>query len=61
MVSHSVRGDRDSFLGPSIPFVYVKVGAADAGLFDFDQDIIDTDGGLGHLFEPETRFGLTFD
>jgi hypothetical protein len=33
----------DGLLGPGIPFVDVQVGAADAGLADLDEDVVDAD------------------
>jgi hypothetical protein len=46
------HGDR--FLGPGVPIVDVKVGAADPGLFDFDQAIADSELRKGNVLEFES-------
>ena len=60
LMTHDHRhGDR--LLRPRVPFVDVEVSAADAGLVDLDQHIVDADFGLGHVLEPEAAFGFCFD
>ncbi len=46
---------------PIVPFVDVQVGAANAGAIDPDQHVVDTDVGLRHLFQPQSRLRLAFD
>ncbi len=43
--------------GPRVPLVDVDVGAADAGLVNPNEDVVDPDFGFGHILEPETRLG----
>ena len=52
---------RNGFLRPLIPVVNVHVGAADCGLFGFNQDIVNTDFGFRHLLHPDALVGLRFD
>ena len=52
---------RDRLLRPRVPRVDVQVGAADAGLADADQDVVDPDLRLRHVLEPEPRLGSRFD
>src|SRR3974390_2864700 len=48
-------------LRPSVPFVNVQVGAADAGAVHLDHHVIDADFGLGDVHEPQTLFRFIFD
>src|SRR5262245_59093462 len=52
------HGNRNGLLRPFVPFVDVQVGTADTGAIDADQDIVNADGWLGDIFEPQTRFGV---
>ena len=51
------HGDRNRLLRPIVPLINMDVRSADAGVSDADQDIIDTDGRLWYLFQPEAWFG----
>src|SRR5687767_10539579 len=51
----------DRLLRPRVPFVNVQVGAADSGLVNPDEHIIDPTLRLGDILEPETGFRLRFD
>src|SRR3569833_1719895 len=51
----------DGFLRPLIPVVNVDVGAADAGVLDADEDVVDAHGGLGNVFGPEAALRFRFD
>ena len=55
------HGNGDGFLRPVVPLVDVDIGAADAGVADTDQYIVDADFGFGNFFEPEARLSLAFD
>src|SRR5258706_5398796 len=55
------HGHGDRPLGPGVPVVDVDVGAADAGLEDFDQDVVDAERGLRNFLEPEAFLAFTFD
>jgi hypothetical protein len=52
--------DRNGRLRPGIPFVNMKVGAADPGQKDADFHVIDANLRLGNIFEPKARTALTF-
>ena len=53
VADHERRGDR---LGrPGVPRFDVEVGAADAGLVDPDQDVVDANGRHRHVTQLETR------
>src|SRR5277367_5939481 len=52
---------RNGFLRPGIPVVDMHVGAANGGAVDFDEHIVVTDRGLGHVFHPDSRFCASFD
>ena len=49
---------RDRRLRPGVPGVDMEVGAADAGLLDPDQDVVDADRGLGNVAQGEARRSL---
>jgi hypothetical protein len=53
------HGDR--FLGPGVPVVDMQVGAADPGLFDFDQAIADSELRKGDVLEFESQAAVVFD
>ena len=55
------HGHGDGLLGPGIPIVDMHVRAADASAVDADQNVIDADGGLGDVFEPQAGLGVRFD
>jgi hypothetical protein len=46
---------------PIVPVVDVDIGAADSCVSDADQNVVDADGGLGDIFEPQSGRGLTLD
>src|SRR5437773_7397726 len=48
-------------LRPLIPVIDVQIGSADTGAEHADQDIVDADGGLGNILEPEPRLPSAFD
>src|SRR5262245_21606020 len=48
-------------LGPGVPFVDVKIGAADAGPPDLDQDVIDPAFRLGNVLESKAGGSAGFD
>src|SRR5439155_13424992 len=52
---------RDRLLRPRIPAVDVQIGAADPGLANANQDVVDPHLGLGHVLEPEALSGLGLD
>src|SRR5262249_11305075 len=45
---------------PVVPVVDVGVRAADSGSKDADQDVVDSDGGLLNISQPQTRLGMGF-
>ncbi len=51
----------DGARGPRVPFVDMHVGAADGGLLDFDQHIVDPGGGDRGLRHDEAGGGGGFD
>jgi len=53
--------DLDRLLGPGVPVVDVHVRAADRGLHDFDQHVVDIDSRLRHVLHPEADLCLAFD
>ena len=54
------HGDRNGALRPIVPFEDVDVGAADRGFLHADQDIVDSNLGDRHLFQPKSRFRSAF-
>jgi hypothetical protein len=52
------HGDGNGLLRPGVPLVDVQVGAADAGLVDANEDVVDGDGRDGHVLQPQARFLL---
>ncbi len=55
------HGGFDGTLGPVVPKVDVDVGAADGGLFDFDEYIRQPDFGHGDVGHPDAFFGGFLD
>ena len=55
------HGDGDGLLGPLVPLVNVDVGAADAGLADADQDVVNAKSGSGTSSSqrPRSAWALT--
>src|ERR1700691_4622646 len=47
---------RNRLLRPGVPLVDMNVGAADAGISNANQNVVDTDGRLSNLFQPEASF-----
>jgi hypothetical protein len=39
----------------------MEIGPANTGAMDFDEDVVDPDGGLRNIFEPKARLGFIFD
>jgi hypothetical protein len=56
---HQRHGDNGA--SPIVPFVDVKIGSADAGEQDADQDIVNSNLRLRNVFEPETAFRTAFN
>jgi hypothetical protein len=54
------HGNWYGFLGPCIPFVNMKIGSADPGSIDANQNVVDTIFGNGDIFEPKARFSVPF-
>src|SRR4029077_3155320 len=52
------HGHRDRLLPPRVPAVDVEVGAADPGLVNADQDVVDAGLGRRHVLEPEALLPL---
>src|SRR5262249_59904296 len=50
------QGHGDGLARPRVPFPDVQIGPADAGAQDLDEDIVDADGRLGDILQPETGF-----
>src|SRR5262249_16982412 len=59
VANHHRHGNR--LLRPLIPVEDVKVGAANSRSQDPNKDVIDADGGLGNVSQPQTRFSSGFD
>jgi hypothetical protein len=55
------HGDGDCLLCPIVPLIDMDVCPTDSRPVNLDQDIIDSDGRLGDVFEPEAGFRFTFD
>ena len=55
------HGHGDGLLSPRIPVVNVNVGTAYTGAMDSNQNVVDADGRLGNVFQPQTGTGLRFD
>ena len=51
----------DRVLRPLVPRVDVKVGAADSGAENTDQDLTRAGPGFGDVIEPQARRGFCFD
>ena len=52
---------RHGALRPGVPVVDVQIGAADAGAQHADQHIVDAEGRLGNVFEPQAGRRLALD
>jgi hypothetical protein len=55
------HGDGDSGASPFIPLENVQICAADAGVSDADQDVIDSDFRLGYILQAQTGSIPGFD
>jgi hypothetical protein len=55
------QGDWNGFLSPVVPFENVEVRAANAGFFNPNEHIIDTESGFWNVFQPQSFFGVSFD
>src|SRR5262249_55565419 len=51
----------NGLLRPIVPLVDVDVGAADAGLENANQNVVDADPGLLDIFQPESGLAAAFD
>ena len=51
------NGNRNRFLRPSVPVIYMYVGSADGCFNDADKHFVAADFGNGDFFEPESRLG----
>ena len=64
-LSHKLmpNGHRDGnrLLRPIVPIEDVNVRSANARAQNTDQNVVNTDCGLGNVFEPETRLCVCFD
>src|SRR4051794_16604306 len=56
MTNH--HGHRNGFPRPFIPFENVNVGAANSGAVNANQHVVDADGGLRNIFQPQSRLAL---
>src|SRR6202034_4091146 len=52
--------DRNRCARPLVPFIYMEVGAANTGMADPDENVIDPDRRLWYIFQPKTRLTFTF-
>src|SRR5690348_16397492 len=55
------HGHRNRLLRPVVPFVDVHVCTADTRVVNTHQHIVDTDGGLWNVLQPQAWLGLTLD
>ena len=53
--------DRDRLARPRIPVIHVQIRPANPRAVHPDQDIVNADPGLGHIFKPQARFRFLFD
>src|SRR5580658_9720630 len=51
---------RNRLLRPGVPLVDMNICATDAGISNANQDVVDSDGGLGNLFQPEASLRTAF-
>jgi hypothetical protein len=59
VANHHRHGNR--LLSPFIPIEDVEVGAANSRSQDANKDVIDSDGRLGNVSQPQTGFSRGFD
>src|SRR6185295_548098 len=52
--------DGNGLPGPFVPVVDVNVGSANARAQHADKDVVDTDGGLRNVFEPQSGLSVRF-
>jgi len=52
--------DRDRFLGPGVPVIYMYVRPADGRLEHPNENIIARNFGNGNLLEPQSGLGFRF-
>ncbi len=55
------HGYGDGGACPLVPFVDVEIGAADAGVSDADEDVVNADGRLRDVEEGEAGRAVGFD
>jgi hypothetical protein len=48
---------RDCRLRPFVPFENMQICSTDSGLYDPDQNIIDSNRWLGYILEPQAALG----
>ncbi len=55
------EGNRNCFTSPLVPFINMDIGPADAGAIDSDENVTDADFRFRDVFQPEARFGFSFN
>ena len=55
------QGYGNGALRPFVPIVNVEICATDARTQHFDEDIVNANGRLGHIFHPQANFSFAFD
>ena len=48
------HGNRNGGARPIVPLINVKIGAADTGFQNPNQDVVDANGGLRYIGQPES-------
>src|SRR5271156_2031562 len=51
---------RNRLLCPGVPLVDMNICATDAGISNANQNVVDADGGLSNLFQPEASLRTAF-
>ena len=59
VANHHRHGNR--LLSPLIPIEDMKVRAANSRSQDSNEDVVDSNGGLGNVSEPQSGFSSGFD
>ena len=55
------HGNRNRFLRPLVPFVYVDIGATDRRAHNANAYVVGSDFGNGNLLQPNAGFGFCLD
>ena len=55
------HGHRNGVLRPLVPIVDMDIGAADAGVADAYQHVVDSDFWFGDILKPKALLGLALD